>query len=268
MAWNSWFVEAKKWNALCKCIPTFLLDFLSERFAITHYKWNNYFSHCVKVIVSSLQTGTLLYWVSMHPRKRTPINVPSGFSTLYALPVLVFFFTSHVSSRGYRIRPIRSFCLSLLTCLHCAPFQWYLATLCTTNLHCAPPNCVVHHGAERGLNLFRSSEKPLLLKKLGPHGAQRRSIVHNAGWWCATQFCTIAECSFRKPTHTGGTDSITSTSDTGSNNHADIGGCSCSSIVLLVLMRARLEHCVIKVKKILQPWRWNYLRQSSGRFPG
>ena len=85
MAWISWFVKAKKWNALCKCIPTFLLDFPSERFAMTHYKWNNYLSHCVKVIVSSLQTGTLLYWVSMHPRKCKPINVPSGFSTLYTL---------------------------------------------------------------------------------------------------------------------------------------------------------------------------------------
>ena len=37
-------------------------------------------------------------------------------------------------------------CLGLQS-LQCAKLQWYRATLCIIDLHCAPPTCVVHHGA-------------------------------------------------------------------------------------------------------------------------
>ncbi len=35
--------------------------------------------------------------------------------------------------------------------LHCAPLRGYRTTLCTTDLHCAPPtSIIVHHGAQGG----------------------------------------------------------------------------------------------------------------------
>ncbi len=43
-----------------------------------------------------------------------------------------------------------SVCLSLWE-LHCVALpQWYRTAWCTTDLHCAPPTCVVHHGAQGG----------------------------------------------------------------------------------------------------------------------
>ena len=33
---------------------------------------------------------------------------------------------------------------------------WNRTTLCTTDLHCAPPSCVVHHGKQGGLMFVRS----------------------------------------------------------------------------------------------------------------
>ncbi len=41
-------------------------------------------------------------------------------------------------------------CVSLWD-LHCATSRGYRTSLCTTNLRCAPPTCVVHHGAQGGL---------------------------------------------------------------------------------------------------------------------
>ena len=32
--------------------------------------------------------------------------------------------------------------------LCCASLQWYRATLCTIDLQCGPPTCIVHHGAQ------------------------------------------------------------------------------------------------------------------------
>ncbi len=75
------------------------------------------------------------------------------------LTKLVFFHTlvaSSVSRRGYRISLV---CVSVCVCLwklRCAPIQRHRATLYTIDLHCAPPNCVVHHGAQGVPTFLRS----------------------------------------------------------------------------------------------------------------
>ena len=38
--------------------------------------------------------------------------------------------------------------------IRCAPLQQYRATLCTIDLRCAPPTCVVHHDAQAGPNNY------------------------------------------------------------------------------------------------------------------
>ena len=53
--------------------------------------------------------------------------------------------------------------------LCCAPLQQHRATLCTIDLHCAPSTCVVHHGAEAGPNLLRSSWRPNIFHILVVH---------------------------------------------------------------------------------------------------
>ncbi len=87
------------------------------------------------------------------------------------MPIRVWLlFTSCVSGRGNRIGHIclsvcLSVCLSgclsvcLAVCLglwdRClAPPSEYRTTLCTIDLCCAPPTCVVHHGAQGGPIVF------------------------------------------------------------------------------------------------------------------
>ncbi len=63
--------------------------------------------------------------------------------------------------------------LSVCACLwnvHCAPLQWHRAMLCTTNLRCAPPTYVVHHGAQG---------RPYV-SKMSSFWAIRTAVVHNA----------------------------------------------------------------------------------------
>ncbi len=56
------------------------------------------------------------------------------------------FITSRISGRGHRIEPV---CVGLWE-LHCAPLRGYRTMLYTINLCCAPPSCVVQHGAQGG----------------------------------------------------------------------------------------------------------------------
>ncbi len=52
--------------------------------------------------------------------------------------------------------------------LRCAPLQWYRAPLCTIDLHCAPPTCIVHHGAEGGLLFLEVGViRPVLVPSTG-----------------------------------------------------------------------------------------------------
>ncbi len=70
---------------------------------------------------------------------------------------------------------------SILTTLHCAAFRWQpmqnhlcMHHLIRSKLHCW------------GMTPTQKGYVPLV-----HHGAQHRSVVHNAGRWCTTQLCTI-----------------------------------------------------------------------------
>ena len=69
-----------------------------------------------------------------------------------AKQVLFFFFCHpHMQSGQWN--------LSVWVCdraLHCVPPHGYHTTLCTTDLHCAQPGCIVHHGAQ-GSPIFKRS---------------------------------------------------------------------------------------------------------------
>ncbi len=53
-----------------------------------------------------------------------------------------------------------SACLGLWELYWALP-QWYRTTLCTTNQHCAPLACIVHHGVQGGPMFMRSRGHPL-----------------------------------------------------------------------------------------------------------
>ena len=61
---------------------------------------------------------------------------------------------SQLPLRWCTIQCFQSSCLSSAFVgpiyLHCAPLQKYRAMLCTIDLRCAPPTCIVHHGAHGG----------------------------------------------------------------------------------------------------------------------
>ncbi len=69
--------------------------------------------------------------------------------TLYILPTdgASFFYPTCANARWHRFPSV---CLGLWG-LRCAPPRGYRTMLCTTDLRCAPPGSVVHHGAQGGL---------------------------------------------------------------------------------------------------------------------
>ena len=92
--------------------------------------------------------------------------------------------------------------------LCCSPPRGYRTTFCTTNLHCAPSSCIVHHGAQGAPMSVSSEGRPRQTFTLVVHnvalfwlgGAQddfawmlsaTTEMVHK---WCCQCSCT---CSFQ-----------------------------------------------------------------------
>ncbi len=85
----------------------------------------------------------------------------------------VTLYTFHLKSY-YQQRSREMICLVATVCLglwnlRCAPLQWYGAMLCTINLHCAPPTCDVHHGAQGDLLFWEVGVTPNIFHFLVVH---------------------------------------------------------------------------------------------------
>ena len=116
------------------------------------------------ILVQVWSITVIIWGPNLHPDIQQPINDNH---------LWVWSITSSDPFRGVRSRLRPSICphttiilkspsfYDVCVCLgfwnlRCAPLCGYRTTLCTTDLRCAPPTCVVHHVAQGGPMSFRS----------------------------------------------------------------------------------------------------------------